>query len=133
QHMAGTAEPLDLDLICKENALTVPSIVLESVKRNNSARNGYFDSLVSLDPTDALKKIKCPVLALNGSKDTQVNPATNLQAFSLYIPKAEIHEMDGLNHLFQNCTTGEVSEYNQIKETISPETLTLITTFLLRQ
>lgn len=133
QHMAGKSEPLDIDLICKENSLTVPAVVLESVKRNNSARNGYFDSLVSLDPTSALRKIKCQVLALNGTKDTQVNPASNLRAFSLYVPKAEIHEMEGLNHLFQNCATGEISEYNEIKETISPETLTLITTFLLRQ
>lgn len=130
QHMAGKSEPLDIDLICKENSLTVPSIVLESVKRNNSARNAYFDSLVSLDPTPVLKKIKCPVLALNGAKDTQVNPDSNLQAFSLNLPDAEIHRLEGLNHLFQTCTTGDLSEYNQIKETISPTALNLILTFL---
>ncbi len=130
QHKAGKSEPLDIDLICKENSLSVPAMVLESVKQSNLTRNAYFDSLVSLDPTPALKKIKCPVLALNGAKDTQVNADTNLGAFSLNLPAAEVHRLEGLNHLFQTCTTGDLSEYNQIKETLSPTALTLLLTFL---
>ena len=33
---------------------------------------------VAYDPAPALQHLKCPVLALNGSKDLQVPPAENL-------------------------------------------------------
>jgi hypothetical protein len=39
----------------------------------------------------------------------------------------------GLNHLLQHATTGEVSEYGDITETISPEVLTDITLFIKNQ
>ncbi len=133
QCRGGETNIIDVDLICQENSLDVPAIVLESVKRNNEARNGYFDSLVSLDPTGALKKVKCPVLAINGTKDTQVNAEKNLNAFRKNVKNVEIKQMDGLNHLLQHATTGDVSEYNDIRETISPEVLTIITDFIQRQ
>ena len=34
--------------------------------------------------------------------------------------------MPGLNHLFQPCKTGAVSEYETIEQTVSPEVLDLI-------
>ena len=34
-----------------------------------------------------------------------------------------IREYPSLNHLFQHCTTGAISEYRAIEETISPEVL----------
>lgn len=40
-------------------------------------------------------------------------------------------ELPGLNHLFQHCETGAVAEYTQIEETISPEVLEIILTWLL--
>lgn len=133
QYRRGETNTIDVDLICQEKSLEVPQIVLESVKRNNAARNGYFDSLVSLDPTDALKKVKCPVLAINGTKDTQVNAEKNLEIFRQNVSNADIRQMDGLNHLLQHATTGEMSEYNDIRETISPEVLSIITEFIQRQ
>ncbi len=130
QYNQGISIPIDLDEICKENDIDVPSLVLESMKRNNATRSGYFDSLVSLDPTEALKNITCPVLAINGSIDTQVDAERNLAAFQKYVSTAEIHKMEGLNHLMQHATTGEVKEYAEIKETISPEVLGIIAEFL---
>lgn len=40
--------------------------------------------------------------------------------------KAEI----GLNHMFQHCRTGEVSEYKEIEETFSPDVLAEMTAWL---
>lgn len=37
--------------------------------------------------------------------------------------RSVIRAEDGLNHLFQHCVTGEVSEYKNIEETFSPEVL----------
>ncbi len=133
QYKSGVTSPIDIELICRENSLEVPEIVLESIKRNNVTRNSYFDSMVSLDPTPALKKVKCPVLAINGTKDMQVNADKNLEAFRNNVKNVDIQRMEGLNHLMQHATTGEVTEYNQIRETISPEVLTLISTFISRQ
>ena len=35
-------------------------------------------------------------------------------------------EIDGLNHLFQKCETGAMSEYISIQETFNPEALSKI-------
>jgi hypothetical protein len=35
-------------------------------------------------------------------------------------------ELPGLNHLFQTCKTGAVSEYAEIEETIAPAALKVI-------
>jgi hypothetical protein len=42
----------------------------------------------------------------------------------------EVMEMSGLNHLFQHSETGSPSEYGVIQETMAPETLTKIATFI---
>jgi len=34
-----------------------------------------------------------------------------------------VHVLPGLNHLFQTCKTGSVSEYGQIEETFAPVAL----------
>ncbi len=73
--------------------------------------------------------MKCPVLAINGEKDTQVFP-DNLNVVKEYIPQAETKLMPELNHLLQHAVTGEVSEYDEIRETISPEVLDAIELFI---
>jgi hypothetical protein len=35
-----------------------------------------------------------------------------------------------VNHLFQHCTTGAVTEYSEIEETIAPEVLETITKWI---
>ena len=70
------------------------------------------------------------MLAINGTKDTQVDAEKNLKAFSDNIHNADIHRMEGLNHLLQHASTGESSEYGEIAETISPDVLRLIADFI---
>lgn len=130
QFYAGQFSPLDIDAICKENSLDVPPMVIGSIKSNMQTRNRYFDSLVSLDPTESLKRIACPVLAINGTKDTQVDAEPNLNAIRANVKGARIERMEGLNHLMQHATTGDMQEYYGITETISPDVLTLILNFI---
>lgn len=130
QSKSGISQPIDIDLICRDNSLDVPPVVLMSVKRSNSARNAYFDSMVSLNPAEALKRIECPVLAVNGSKDTQVKAGSNLEVFRRNVKNVDIRLMDGLNHLMQHAVTGEVTEYGDLTETISPEVLAIIYDFI---
>lgn len=133
QYAKGETTPLDIDRICKENSLDVPLMVIQSVKQNMLTRNEYFDSLVSCDPTESLRKIKCPVLAVNGTKDIQVDADSNLKALRTNVKNVGIRLMEGLNHIMQHAGTGEMTEYGDIRETISPEVLDIITEFIKRQ
>ena len=65
-------------------------------------------------------------MALNGTMDTQVRPRLNLDRIKSLIPhnaKNSIKEYDGLNHLFQHCTTGYADEYGTIEETMSEDVM----------
>ena len=42
-------------------------------------------------------------------------------------------ELPGLNHLFQNCATGAISEYGQIEETMAPAVLRLVSEWIREQ
>ena len=112
--------------------------VPEALKRNYQAvaaqlQLPYMRHFLSLDLRPLLEDITCPVLALNGSKDKQVNHETNLDALRSGLPpdsRNRIESAEGLNHLFQHCTTGEVTEYRKIEETISPEILETLVKWL---
>ncbi len=80
-----------------------------------------------------LDKVHCPVLALNGTKDTQVECRSNLGALEAGLPadgSSCIEAVDGVNHMFQHCATGATIEYREIEETFSPEVLQKIITWI---
>jgi uncharacterized protein len=104
------------------------------VKQVTSPWMLYF---IKHDPSITLQKVKCPVLAINGSKDQQVPPKENLAAIKEALAKAgnkdvTTKELPGLNHLFQECTTGSPDEYSTIDQTISPAALSEVTTWILK-
>jgi fermentation-respiration switch protein FrsA (DUF1100 family) len=93
---------------------------------------------LTYDPATALRKVTCPVLAINGSLDLQVPPAQNLPAIRKALEEAgnkrfEVDELPGLNHLFQTAKTGSPSEYAEIEETMSPVALDKIASWILKQ
>ncbi|HEX4155810.1 MAG TPA: alpha/beta hydrolase [Acidobacteriaceae bacterium] len=97
-----------------------------------------YRDFLSFDPATALRRVRCPVLALAGSKDTQVPAAENLVAIRGALEKGGNHhietaELPGLNHLFQPATTGAPSEYAQIEETMAPAVLDEIARWILQQ
>jgi len=98
----------------------------------------WFRYFLTYDPATALRKVTCPVLAINGSLDKQVLPDQNLPAIRKALEEAgnkhfEIDELPGLNHLFQNAKTGSPAEYAEIEETISPVALDKMATWILKQ
>ena len=95
--------------------------IKKSAEQMTSPWMQYF---ICYDPAPALKKVKCPVLALNGEKDLQVSADVNLNRVKELVKSpVTIKKYPGLNHLFQHCTTGLPAEYGNIEETISPEVL----------
>ena len=90
-----------------------------------------FRSFLAINPEKYLPKVKCPVLVLNGGKDVQVKANPNLSAIQTLLAKGKNADvtcqlLPNLNHLFQTCKTGAVSEYGEIEETFAPEALDII-------
>lgn len=88
----------------------------------------WLQYFVKYDPSIVLKQTKIPLLALNGSKDLQVPAEPNLNAIKAALQEAgnahfKTVELEGLNHLFQECKTGLFTEYGQIEQTFSPKAL----------
>lgn len=126
---SGVTSPIDIEALAADNQIQVPEQILQSLKMTQSTRAPWFDAFIVLNPREYIKKVKCPVLAINGEKDTQVYP-DNLTVIKEYAPQAKTMLMPGLNHLMQHAETGEVSEYDAIRETISPEVLDAIVKFI---
>ena len=95
----------------------------------------WYRYFLGYDPAPNLRKLNSKILALNGDKDIQVISRTNLGAMKESLKKGRssdvtFKEIKGLNHLFQHCTLCTVQEYAQLEETIDPEVLALITSWL---
>jgi pimeloyl-ACP methyl ester carboxylesterase len=105
------------------------------IRQATSPWTRYF---LTYDPAPALRKVTCPVLAINGSLDKQVLPQQNLPPIRKALEESgnqhyEVDELPGLNHLFQTAKTGAISEYAQIEETMSPVALEKMTSWILKQ
>jgi uncharacterized protein len=88
------------------------------------------------DPAIVFKKVKCPVLALNGDKDLQVDAEQNLPGIQKALKKAKnkkvtVQKLKNLNHLFQTSETGSPSDYAKIEETMSPVVLKIVADWVL--
>jgi len=95
----------------------------------------WYRDFANFTPSRWLKKLKCPVLALVGSKDIQVAADPNLAATEAALKTGgntsfEVHKIPNLNHLFQTAKTGKMSEYEVISETFHPATLTQISDWI---
>lgn len=125
-------EKLKLDATLKPESLSDSDFIKLNVASLSSPWMQYF---LNYNPETILKDVKCPVLALNGSKDTQVPASVNLAAIKTGLARGNnknvaIKELQNLNHLFQECTTGAPSEYSEIEQTFSPIALTEILNFI---
>lgn len=109
-----------------------------SVQSAKQLASPWMQFFLKYDPKTALKKVKVPVLAVNGDKDLQVPADINLQAIKETLEKSgnkkvTIIKFPNLNHLFQECQTGLVSEYGKIEQTFSPTALKEITDWIVKQ
>lgn len=121
---APEADNYDIPDALKQNYLAVQA----------QLRTPYMTRFISLDMRPLLAGITCPVLALNGTMDVQVEASGNLDALRSGLSSVEnsaVEPVEGVNHLFQRCKTGLVTEYRDIDETISPEVLKRMTDWLL--
>ena len=89
-------------------------------------KSPWLNYFIDYDPAADIAATKCPVMAIDGDKDFQVISSLNLAGIKKNLHESQynfIREYPSLNHLFQHCTTGALSEYRSIEETVSPEVL----------
>jgi uncharacterized protein len=104
----------------------------------NQTNNAWFRFFLKFDPRPTLRRVHCPVLALNGEKDLQVPCKRNLAEIEKALraggnSRIKTVELTGLNHLFQPCKTGAPSEYASIETTIAPVALEAIGDWIAEQ
>lgn len=100
---------------------------------NKLKQSPWLSFFMAYDPTEDIKGTKVPTMAISGSLDLQVSPSLNFTKIRNILPshpKNLIKEYPCLNHLFQHATTGDIEEYYKIEETISPEVLSDIVTWI---
>jgi hypothetical protein len=102
------------------------------VKQSASPWMRFF---VRYDPAAALRKVRCPVLAIGAERDLQVAPDQNLPAIEAALKAGgnadvTITRLPGLNHLLQPAKTGLPAEYAQIETTVAPAALDAITAWI---
>ena len=96
----------------------------------------YMKHFIALQPETYINNVKCPVLAVFGEKDIQVSAMENADLMRKCLQKAhnEPHSkvviIEGANHLLQKCNQCKISEYGHIEETIAPEVLELLFSWL---
>ena len=95
----------------------------------------WWKFFAAYNPQPTLQKVKCPVLAMNGSADIQVPAAESIKGIEAAFKKGGnkhfvTKQFEGLNHLFQKCTKCTVQEYGELETTIEPEVLETIGNWL---
>jgi pimeloyl-ACP methyl ester carboxylesterase len=93
----------------------------------------WMRCFLDLDLTPYVAKTTCPVLALFGGKDVNVPAEMNVASFKAHIPDNKYNQIKvypGLNHLLQHCENGALTESYNIEETISPEVLQDVSTWI---
>jgi len=116
-------------------AVLHPSNIEELLTRIVSPWFRYF---LTFDSSKYLKQVQVPILALGAEKDLQVPPHQNIPAVEKALKSAKhtnftIKVLPNLNHMFQTCQTGAISEYSSIEETIAPTALHTISDWILER
>ncbi len=101
----------------------------------NLLTSPWMRTFIKLDPIEYLTKVNCPVLAINGEKDFQVEATINLEEIEKNLKSANNNDvtiavLPDLNHLFQTSETGSFSEYASNEETFSPIALEVISNWI---
>lgn len=137
EYLNGKTEVEDpektVEMIVSMAGAELPEGLKANLTQIISSHNPWLMRFMILDPAEWIKKIACPVMAINGEKDVQVIAEQNLSMLKEILPASDTHMIKAypdLNHMFQHCTTGMPDEYGKIEETISPEVLEDITSWI---
>ena len=119
--------------LCQRMQINLPAVLMANLEQCISSGGQWMDYFLAYDPSVAIRQITCPVMAVNGTLDVQVLSQDNLPVLQQHLPASEKHlikEYEALNHFLQHCTPATTLSYGQIEETISPEVLSDMVTWI---
>lgn len=120
-----------IDLLCAEwPATPVYASLKANLKKIAATGNPWLEYFIGFSPAANISRTKCPAFVLYGEKDIQVRPSLHMPGFKSLRPDAVVKCYPDLNHLFQHAASGTVQEYGKIEETISPEVLEDISSYI---
>jgi uncharacterized protein len=134
---AGTLEAKLSDLIEKSGlSASMPPAALQAQIRLMTTP--WFREYLDFDPAPLMEQIKCSVLAMNGDRDLQVDASDTVPLLRQAYEKSgnqdfTVMEIEGVNHLFQKAQSGSPALYGAIEETIAPEVLNAISSWLAKR
>ena len=109
--------------------------VPDDVRRQADTR--WFRSFLEFEPGEVVRRVRQPLLVVQGSLDTQVQPhhADRLEELATARTRSEstveVVRLDGLNHLLVPATTGDVDEYTRLSDrNVSVEIIAALTDWL---
>jgi len=119
----------------ERKAMESPNAVAAVNRNFASVVTPEMRTILLFEPGEVLRKVKVPVLAMNGSRDLQVFAKQNLPAIATALAEGgnsdfTVTVLPGLNHLFQKCDKCTVGEYGELEETFSPSALTVMGNWL---
>lgn len=82
----------------------------------------WFRSLLTFDPADAVRRVRQPLLIIQGELDQQIlsyhadRLESLAQARTREESTVEVAKLDGVNHLLVPATTGSISEYASLPD-----------------
>ena len=96
----------------------------------------WMTTFIRFDPAEAWRKVRVPILAVNGTLDLQVWHDQNLPAIEKAVREGggavDVIRFEGMNHMLQPATTGSPSEYGVIDITMDAEAMNTIGDWILR-
>jgi len=135
----------EIKMVLEKTLETNPDLVLQGMTKEQfitaqitQVSSPWMQYFLKYDPVVSLEKVRCPVLAINGDKDLQVPAKENIEAIAAALDRAGNKNVKtiifpSLNHLFQECETGTIDEYNKIEQTFAPVALEAISDWILLQ
>ncbi len=116
------------DLNEKEKTQLREVLEADNPTLEEKATTPWYRRFLLWDPIPYLKKIQCPVLALNGDKDIAVVYPQNLAAIGEALKEGgnrdyTLKMFPNINHLFQHCVTGAPTENLPYQPTFAQDVL----------
>lgn len=121
----------------KEKALVDKYKMNQGSMALENADKDFMRELLRADRSQDWRKVKVPVLVLNGTLDQQV-PLESARGIERSLKQGgnkqvQLKLLPRLNHLFQTATTGAEGEYSKIEETMAHVVFENISAFVRRQ
>ena len=112
---------IDLQKRINEAAMTGKGLEAFPPEVRRQIENTEFQSLLHTDPAKIVPRVRQPILIVQGTLDTQVEPANadRLEALARdrKPPAAvDVVKIPGVNHLLTPATTGEADEYASLPD-----------------